>query len=114
MLLVKYDIQGIIDRNEKIQAIIDKITANQKFNNVIDKFYNSKFNKPLTGEDYNRAKKALDLMFQNYVNEEYTVDKLFEIPLPSHLEQFKIDEDTYKVTYGENFITFFRHIVTGE
>ncbi|MBQ7897147.1 MAG: S-layer homology domain-containing protein [Clostridia bacterium] len=110
-LLEKYDIQGIIDRTAQIQAIKDKIIANEKFNTVIDKFYNSKFNRPITGEDYDKAKKVLDFFFKNYQNEEFTLDELFDITLPDRFAEYKIDEDTYKVEVKGNTAEFVRDIV---
>lgn len=110
-LLEKYDIQGIIDRTAQIQAIKDKIIANDRFNTVIDKFYNSKFNRELTGEDYDKAKKVLDFFFKNYQNEEFTLDELFDITLPDRFAEYKIDEDTYKVEVKGNTAEFVREIV---
>ena len=109
-LLEKYDIQGIYDRTAQIQAIKDKIIANDKFNTVIDKFYNSKFNRELTGEDYDKAKKVLDFFFKNYQNEEFTLDELFDITLPDRFAEYKIDEDTYKVEVKGNTAEFVREL----
>lgn len=111
-LLDKYNIQGIIDRNEKIQAIIKKITANQKFNNVIDKFYNSKFNRPITGEDYEKAKTALDLVFKNYNNEDWNLDSIFDEVLAVYAADFKVTDDKYEVVYDGNSASITREIVT--
>ncbi len=108
-LLEKYDIQGIIDRNEKIQAIIEKITANEKFNTVIDKFVNSKLNRPLTGEDYDKAKSVLDFFFRNYNNDDWNLDEVFDKLLIKEIfDKVRVDGDTYEIEFRENTATLTR------
>ena len=53
----------------------------------------------------------MDLFFDNYQNEEFTVDELFDRTLPDRFAEFKIDEDTYKVEFRENTAEFVREIV---
>ncbi len=114
-LLEKYDIQGIVDRTEQIQAIKDKIIANEKFNSVIDKFYNSKFNRPITGEDYDKAKRVLDIFFYGYEDEEMGIDFVFDSILTNEkFDKVRIDEDEYEVTFKENIVNLTRDMYLDE
>ena len=120
-LCEKYGIQDIIDRNEKIQAIIEKITANEKFNNVIDKFYNSSYNEPVTSERYQKiatkVKNFFDLVFDKYQDETFNLDEFFRETILDRVSEYRVDTtdkyitDMYKVTKGDNYVTVTREFV---
>ena len=87
------------------------MVANDKFNSVIDKFCNSKFNRPITGEDYDKAKEILDIFFYGYADEEMGIDYVFDTLLvKSVFDKVRVNEDKYEVTFKENIVTLTREI----
>ncbi len=104
-LLENYNVQSLLD-NERTKVFIEKLINNGTFNTVIEKFCTSPLNREYTSEDYAKAVELFNLIYENYNNEEFTVDQLFDnAKISEKLARFRVDEDTYKIEFRGNSIT---------
>ena len=103
-LLESYNVQALLD-NPRTKVFIEKLINNATFNNLISKFCSSPLNREYTSEDYDRAVELFNLIYENYNNEEFTVDELFDnAKISEKLSRFRVDEDTYKIEFRGNSV----------
>lgn len=63
------------------------------FDKLLNKFDDSKLDRPITEADYDKLYKVVELLFRNRT---YTADDLFDSKYADKLDRFRVDEDTYK------------------
>ena len=82
--------------NEYVDKLIDILDAKFPFvDRLLNKFDDSKVDRPLKESDYDRFYQVLDLIFGNRT---YVADDLFDSKYADKLDRFRVDDDTYQIT----------------
>lgn len=91
---------------DKFRDVQQRIEANRRFNDALDRFVNSRFNKPITQENYDRIRSLLDIFFRNT---EYSIDDLFDEAFQhSRFDPVRISDDEYRFEFFGNYVVFKR------
>ncbi len=88
------DVPDRLDNNyvERLENILD--SRFPFFDKILDRFDDSKVDRPVNDSDYDRLYKVVELLFRNRT---FTADDLFDSSYADKLNKFRFDDDTYKV-----------------
>lgn len=82
--------------NEYVDRLINILDSRFPFiDKLLNKFDDSRLDRPLKDSDYDKVYQAIDILFRNRT---YTADDLFDSKYADKLDRFRVDKNTYQVS----------------